>query len=93
MDKKTRKVYCVECGGEMTNITEFAKASLLALGQIKREGLKREAFSVECDACKRIGVPALQKNGKLSCPHCKGAHMNMPAITERAIVQHLTGKV
>lgn len=93
LDKATRKVYCVECGGEMTGITDFAKRSLETLGQIRREGMKREAFSVECEGCKRIGVPVLQKNGTLACPHCKGSHMKIPAITARAIVQHLTGKV
>lgn len=93
LDKVTRKVYCNECGGEQMNITDFAKRSMETLGQIKRASLKNEAFSVECSGCKRSAVPVMQKNGKLQCPHCKNQHLTMSPIIERAIVQHLTGKV
>lgn len=93
LDKKTRKVFCVECGGEMEGITDFTKRSMESMGQIKRAGMKREAFSVECTSCQKIGVPELMKNGKLQCPHCRAQHMKMSPIVERSIVQHLTGKV
>jgi Zn finger protein HypA/HybF involved in hydrogenase expression len=93
LDKVSRAVFCSECGGEQTGITDFAKRSMESMGQIKRHSLKKEAFSIECSGCKRIAVPLLLGNGKLQCPLCKAQHMTLSPIIERSIVQHITKKV
>ena len=65
LDKADDKVYCIECGNEITNITSFTKTSLRSLGQFKREGKANSSFMITCPICNKRSGPKL--NGEDVC--------------------------
>ena len=83
IDKNTQEVFCA-CGRKMTNqncVTEFAKRQMLAMGQVRRDEQKRQAYSVKCSNCQKENPPALAKdNSTLLCPLCNAelSQLNKP---------------
>jgi Zn finger protein HypA/HybF involved in hydrogenase expression len=68
-------VYCADCDKPITNITQFTKAQLKNLKQIRRP--KKESFSVKCHSCGTEATPRIV-NDKLHCVKC-GTHLiNVP---------------
>lgn len=51
LNRKTQQVMCIECGQEITGITDTFKKILDAQSQIIRGETK--AMSVQCNACKK----------------------------------------
>lgn len=84
LDKETNKVYCSICNGEIENITIFAKRQMLFTGQIKRDEQKKQAFAVQCQACKKTLCPKIEvgedKTRKLMCAGCgeELSHLSAP---------------
>ena len=88
LDISDNEVYCSECGGQIKEVTIFAKTQMKAMGQIKRERKVQQAFSVSCGPCKLAATPTLV--GKvLCCPKCKVEHVNLSKPMASAIKEYL----
>jgi len=71
LDKSTNKIICIDCGKEVTGITDFTKRQMVAVGQIRRNEQKKQAWAVKCEACQKEAPPVLDKAGKdLLCGSC-----------------------
>lgn len=89
LDKDTNQVFCSECGEEMKTVTQFAKKSMLTMGQIKRVKRKQSAFPVICAECNKQSQPKLV--GKvLVCPDCGAQHKHLSPPIAHAIREYLT---
>ena len=73
LDKSDDKVYCIECGNEITNMTSFTKTSLKTLGQFKREGKVNSSYAITCPVCNKRSGPELV-NDEVCCGAC---HTNL----------------
>lgn len=91
LDKETNEVYCSECGGVIVGITEFAKKSMLGMGQIKKTAKKTEAFMIKCASCSKTAQPLLKSN-KLMCGECKEELKGLNSIMHRAVKDFLSSK-
>lgn len=69
LDVSTNEVHCAECNGIITNITDFTKKQMKALGQIAKAVKTQEAFSIKCNSCNFAGVPTIKQN-KAFCSNC-----------------------
>lgn len=67
IDLSDSQVYCAACDRTITNITQFTKAQLKNLKQIRRP--KKETFSAKCHSCGYEALPVL-KQDKLYCGKC-----------------------
>jgi len=73
LDLETNEAICAECGEPIKSVTEFAKTQMRALGQIRRDDKRQQAFAVKCDKCNTEGPPKLikvDKEDKLVCFKC-----------------------
>ncbi|SRR5260221_5751813 len=70
LNTETNEAECSDCGG-IINITIFAKSQMKSLGQIKRDGKKQQAFSVQCKNCKKSSVPIVNSESVVLCSLCK----------------------
>ncbi len=82
-------VICEECGGIITNITNFTKNTLKTLGQTTQKRKTNDTFSVKCNKCEAEGAPILEQN-KLMCKTCKQEITNISA-TFKAMLQIVLG--
>ena len=69
LDIATNKVYCEECNGEITNITNMAKQQLKNFNQTTSNKQTTESYSIVCNQCKHKGTPKLI-NKELVCVKC-----------------------
>ncbi len=94
IDKKTHIVYCTECGKPLKNqdaLSIFAKNQMLAMGQVRREEKKKQAFAVKCVPCDIEQQPILGKDGKkLLCPRCKQELTNLSPPFAQMLRQNIT---
>lgn len=81
------QVYCADCDKTITNVTQFTKAQLKNLKQIKRP--KKESFSAKCHACSHEALPLLIDD-KLTCAKCNTHLVKIPKpfeiLTKEAIL-------
>lgn len=68
LDVDTNQAICSECNNPITNITDFAKRQMKALGQIKKSK-KEQPFAMQCMSCKKINRPSIIDD-KIFCPAC-----------------------
>ena len=84
LDSESDKVICGACGGEITNVSSFTKASM----RRSREFItaKKEAFSFSCDRCQKVqrGVLNKEKTAVL-CAVCN-QKLNVSAYMLKAFV-------
>ena len=88
LDVSDNEVYCSECGGNIKEVTVFAKTQMRSMGQIKRERRVQQAFAVACSPCKLAATPMLIDK-KLCCPKCKTEHTNISKPMIAAIKEYL----
>lgn len=90
LDKAADKVYCTKCDKELSNITKFAKAQMVSLGQIRRRERVQKAFAVKCVKCLKEAPPKLDKGGKnLLCSSCEKPIENISAPFAHTIKQYI----
>lgn len=90
LDKAIDKVYCSKCNNEIKNITKFAKAQMVSLGQIKRKEQVQKAFAVKCIKCLKEAPPKLDRTGKsLICSSCDKPIENLSAPFAHTIRQYI----
>lgn len=71
VDKKTKEVFCTECGKTINSVSVFMKNQLIAFGQVRKDDKKQVPWAVRCHECKKEGPPVLDKSGKeLICSFC-----------------------
>jgi len=86
IDLIDNQVYCADCDKTITNVTQFTKAQLKNLKQIKRP--KKESFSAKCHICATEALPLLVED-KLCCAKCKTHLIKIPKPFEILIKQAL----
>lgn len=86
LDKDTNKVYCSECGDEITNVTHFAKIQMQTLKQYKTKKLK--SFSVKCEHCKDSDRPIV-KDSKIFCKSCNKEHSQLTSVFKKMLIDQL----
>jgi len=74
LDAVSNDVYCVACDNIIAGISQFTKAQLKNLKQVKRP--PKVAYSVRCDKCKVESLPKLQ-NDELVCAGCSSILKNI----------------
>jgi uncharacterized Zn finger protein (UPF0148 family) len=67
LNKETGEVICESCGKPIEGITEFAKKTLLSIGQVLRS--PRTAFQAQCHQCK-AARPLYIEEGRAFCKTC-----------------------
>lgn len=75
LDKVSNKVYCSECGAEITNLSHFAKIQMTTLGQVKKPA--KQAYTVRCEKCRQESLPKIDGNDKLVCSSCNNIINNI----------------
>jgi len=70
IDKETHKVYCPECGLEITSVDPFMKRQLISMGQVKTESQEKTPYAVKCPLCGEKKQPKLGKNREILCGAC-----------------------
>lgn len=83
------QVYCVNCDKTITNVTQFTKAQLKNLKQIKRP--KKESFSAKCHLCNYEAMPKLLDD-KLYCTKCNAHLIKIPKPFEILIKEAILVK-
>lgn len=87
IDLVDSQVYCADCDKTITNVTQFTKAQLKNLKQIKRP--KKESFSAKCHVCTHEALPRLVDN-QLCCAKCNTHLVKIPKpfeiLTKEAIL-------
>jgi len=66
----TNEVICSECGGTISNVSDFTKRQMKSLGQVVKESAQKKAFAVKCDSCKTSDTPIVE-NDAFICKKCK----------------------
>ena len=93
LNKETDEVHCSKCDGVINHVSIFAKRQMRALGQVKRESVPKQAFSVKCESCKKVLCPKLVeeqgKKTKLICPVCGEEHKQLPAPYAQTVIAFL----
>ena|ERR1700733_6397385 len=90
LNTTTNEVHCSECGGVITNISSFTKASMKSLGQTKKGS--KEAHAIRCNKCKIEALPKINAANKLACAQC-GSELNVSKPFEVLVRQAIkTGK-
>lgn len=79
LDLKTNLVYCQDCGGEIKNMSPFAKQNLKSFNQIRKGNADKAAFAVKCNDCNKNVKPNLI-NDKVYCTVCKVELSLAPSI-------------
>lgn len=90
LDITTNAVICDECGGNITNVTEFAKRQLKALGQTTKHIQQKDSYSIKCASCEISGMPLLEKD-KFICKGCKNELTNISdtfKVLLRGVLNH-----
>jgi hypothetical protein len=77
LDIQTNIAYCDECGKEVKSITQFAKTQMRQLGQILKNKVTQTAFSIQCNNCKTMCVPIINKDNTVQCSQCNGFITNL----------------
>ena len=79
LNKETDDVYCSKCGGIIKYVSVFAKREMRASGQVYREFVQKQAFSIKCASCEKVMCPKLKEEdgqkAKLLCPLCDKEHL------------------
>lgn len=81
------KVYCSECGLEISNVSPFIKSQMKSLGQIKKES-NTKSFGVRCPNCNKEGRPKKQNNN-LFCKFCSKELTNLTPIYKNMLMKML----
>lgn len=89
IDKNTNQVFCTECGKEIKSVTDFAKKSMKALGQIKRVAKNQQAFSVKCKACDKENPPKINDKNQIVCGVCDAILENIPKPFQQVIRNYI----
>jgi uncharacterized Zn finger protein (UPF0148 family) len=89
LDLETNEVVCRECSKPIKSVTPFAKAQMKALGQIKRQTQRQEAFSVKCATCQKQGQPKLNEQGQIICSFCRKEMTEIPKPFQQVIKTNL----
>jgi len=92
LDKKTDLVHCSKCDGVIKHVSIFTRRQMLAMGQIKRETVPKQAFSVKCNSCEKIMCPKLESQdnkNKLLCPACGVEHTQLSPPYAQTVVAFL----
>ena len=93
LDKETDLVHCSKCDGVIEHVSIFAKRQMRAMGQIKKESVPKQAFSVKCNSCEKIMCPKLleekDKKTKLICPSCDAEHTQLSAPYAQTVIAFL----
>jgi hypothetical protein len=84
------QVYCADCDKTITNVTQFTKAQLKNLKQIKRA--KKESFSAKCHACSNESLPKLVGD-KLCCTKCNTHLVKIPKSFEILTKEAILNKI
>ena len=90
LDEEINEVICSECGQPMPGITEFTKRAMHGSNNVKRTQTK-QAFVVDCPACKRRGQPILGENDVPQCLNCK-AVLNLTPAFITMLKEHLRNR-
>jgi uncharacterized Zn finger protein (UPF0148 family) len=91
LELETGKVFCPDCGKEISNLTIFTKNQIKNAKQIKKP--KKEAFSTICPACKHDALPALNKTNQLVCVKCQAQLINIPIPFQPLIREAIKNKM
>jgi Zn finger protein HypA/HybF involved in hydrogenase expression len=87
INNEDNQVYCADCDKTITNVTQFTKAQLRNLKQVKRP--KKESFSAKCHVCSHESLPKLVDD-KLICGKCATHLVKIPKpfeiLTKEAIL-------
>lgn len=84
MNPETEEVICSECGEIITNISSFTKQSMKSRREFTAK--KKQAFSFNCEKCKKIQGGVLSKDKtKVLCSKC-GSVLNVSAFMLNALV-------
>ncbi len=93
LNKETDDVHCSKCDGVIEHVSIFAKRQMRAGGQIKRESVPKQAFSVKCSSCEKIMCPKLHeeegKRAKLFCPSCDVEHTQLSTPYAQTVIAFL----
>lgn len=84
IDKKTDKVYCSVCEGEL-NVTYFAKVQMKSMKQFKP---KKMSFAVTCQNCKDKDQPKVVDNN-IVCPSCNKIHSHLSEPFKLMLIESL----
>ena len=87
LDVNSNQVICSECGGEIKNVSSFAKNQMKALGQTMKSAAKQKPYAVKCGNCDETDTPKLENN-KIVCVKC-GAPSKMSAPFEKMLREHI----
>lgn len=68
LNLKTNEVVCQECGGVITNVTEFTKRTLKTMGQVIKVN-EKVPFMARCPKCAK-DVSLYIKDDKAYCKEC-----------------------
>lgn len=93
LDKETDNVHCSRCNGIIDYVSIFTKRQMRAMGQIKRESVPKQAFSVKCESCEKIMCPKLKEEEgqkvKLLCSSCGNEHSQLSAPYAQTVIAFL----
>jgi len=75
LDVSTNQIICQECGEEIENMSDFAKAQMKSNGDVVRNDALHKVpeggMQVECGSCQKSMVALLnKKDDKAYCPKC-----------------------
>lgn len=79
LDVESNEVICIHCQQAIKSVTHFTKVQMKALGQVKRNEKKQQAFAVKCSTCKKESPPVLEKDNTIHCGLCAAHLKDLPA--------------
>jgi uncharacterized Zn finger protein (UPF0148 family) len=85
LNKETGEVICEGCGKPIEGITEFAKKTLLSIGQVLRS--PKKAFQSQCHQCK-TSRPLYIEEGRAFCKVC-GTQAHVSAAFLKGLEMHI----
>lgn len=85
LNRETGEVVCDSCGNPIKGVTEFAKKTLISIGQVLRS--PKTAFQAQCQNCKATR-PLYMEEGKAFCKTC-GTQVYVTAAFLKGLEIHL----
>lgn len=85
LNRETNEVVCDACGKPIEGVTEFAKKTLISIGQVLRT--PKAAFSVQCDKCKAPRQLYIEE-GRAFCKVC-GTQVHVTAAFLQGLREHI----
>lgn len=88
LDLTTNTVVCAECHLVITNVTQFAKSQLKAMGQTTKRHKAQRSYAIKCSHCNVEELPTLVGE-QFVCASCKQELTNISAPFKLILKDHI----